>query len=213
MIELDRVQGDIRFRHADHSYAHVTTGKKLEAVSHVISTIYSTKSWDGVDPAVVDNARRRGGSVDQYLSEYIRNGTVTIAGESDEVSQRICIAQSVFEDQFGGLAADSQRIVYSLDDGIAGTLDFWVDNRIVVDLKNTYSTEHSWVLQLGAYVTYAPKKPERCGVIHVSPKVYKEGGRWIEYDPVSCSLIWKDAVYWWKRTRNLTKHGLASTAR
>lgn len=213
MIELDTIQGDIRLREHDHTYWHVPTGKQLTSVSEVIRVVYAAKSWNGVDPAVVEHARLRGSAVDRYISEYVQRGSIHIAGESSEVCERVVIAQRLFEREFSGLPAEPQRIVHNLDDGVAGTIDLWVDNRFLVDLKCTYSTEHSWVLQLGAYATYAPSVPERIGVIHVSPKVYADGGRWIEYDPVACRAIWNDAVYWWKRTKNLTQHGLAHTKR
>ena len=202
-IEGDIVQGDIRFRESTHEYFHIPTGRKLASVSQVINTVFNLKSWDGVDPAIVENARIRGSAVDAYLTRYVRNQRLDILNELEDVTQRVVIAHRIWEQEFHGLPAEPQKIVYSLEDGIAGTMDFFVDNRIVVDLKNTYSLEKSVVLQLGAYVEYAPvdPPPSRCGIIHVSPKVYRNGGKWIEYDVAMCRTYWRAAVDWWQMAK------------
>src|SRR5689334_16378664 len=114
MIETDIISGPIRYRDSDHSYSLVSTGQKLHSVSEIISVIYSTKSWDGVKPEIVENARIRGVAVDGYLSAYIRQGTVTVEGASQEIRDRTMIACRIFEEQFPGLPAESQKIVYSL---------------------------------------------------------------------------------------------------
>ena len=205
MIENIIQQGPIQFDPTTHQYLHVPSRKKLTSVSNIISTIYSTKSWDKADPEVVENARERGVAVDRHMSTYVREGTVTVDGESEDVLNRVIIAHRIYEEHFGGLQAESQKIVFSVEDGIAGTLDFWVDRKIIVDLKNTYSIEKSYILQIGAYAEYCPVAPKRCGVIHVSPKVYREGGRWIEYDGDTCRKYWRKAVQWWKESIEMSK--------
>lgn len=208
-VERDRIQGDIRFRDLDHSYTHIPTGKKLTSVSRVISTVYSIKSWDGVKPEIIENAKLRGIAIDRLLSEYVRERVLSLNPvdpydeEALDLRLRILTAHRIWEDEFSGLPAEPQLIVYNLVDGIAGTMDFFVDRRVVVDLKNTYSKEPgSWALQIGAYCSYAPAPVERAGIIHISPKVYtKDGGRWLEYDVDECRKYWRMAVEWWKETQ------------
>jgi len=137
------------------------------------------------------------------MSAYIRDGTVVIEGESADVTNRIKVAHYLLETYFFAMPAEAQVIVHSLADGVAGTMDVWVDRRIVVDIKSTYSIEHSWVLQLGAYAEYAPVAPERAGIIHISPKTYKNGGQWIEYEVAECRRYWRQAVAWWKESQKL----------
>lgn len=203
MIETDIIQGDIRYRDSDHSYFWGT--KKLTSVSDVIRTVFSTKSWDGVDPAVVENARIRGSKIDRYMAEYVREGRVTIDGESSDVVERLVIAHRIWEQEFHGLKAEAQKIVYSLEDMIAGTLDFFVDGRILVDLKCTYNLEASYILQLGAYASMSPVPVERAGIIHVSPKVYDAGGAWVEYNMAACMHYWDQAKKWWLASRDMAK--------
>jgi hypothetical protein len=205
ILETDIIQDGIRFRSRDHSYTHIETGVRLASVSEVISTVYAKKSWDGVSPEIVETAKIRGIAVDYWMTRYLREGSITIEGESYDVRDRVNVAVRIFESQFAGLQAETQKIVFSLDDLVAGMVDFWIDGRIVVDLKNTYSTEKGWLLQLGAYCTYVPQPVERCGVLHVSPKVYKQGGMWIEYDVELCRSYWRAAVEWWKLTRQFGK--------
>lgn len=206
ILETDIVQGEVRYRDSDHSYIHVPTGKKLTAVSDVIRTVYSTKSWDGVNEDVVEAARIRGAAVDKYMAEYIRSFAVTIdSEESRDVANRVQVACRIWEEEFSGLPAEAQRIVYSIADGIAGTMDFWVNDDTVVDLKSTYSVERSWILQLGAYADMAPALAMRAGIIHISPKVYPKGGVWMEYDVNACQIYWRKAVEWWKQANGMAK--------
>lgn len=204
-IEGDRVDGDILYRDSTHEYFHRPTGKKLASVSSVIQTVYSTKSWDGVDPAVVENARIRGSAVDRYMTAYVRDSRLELSGdEGEDVQNRVRIAHRIWEEQFHGMPAEAQKIVYSLEDGVAGTMDFFVNRSIVVDLKSTYNLEKGVLLQIGAYVEYAPSEEiERAGIIHVSPKVYKDGGRWVEYSIPECLRYWRMAVSWWKETKSM----------
>lgn len=195
------VQGDIEFCRERHTYLHVPTKKKLTPVSHVIQRVYSTKSWDGVDPAVVENARRRGDAVDGYMARYVREQRVVIAaGERSDVVERLVVAHRVWETNFSGMQAESQKIVFSVEDEVAGTMDFHIPG-IVVDLKCTYYTEVAWILQLGAYGEYS--QSDRGGIIHVSPKTYPEGGRWLEYDMDVCKGYWRQALAWWKQTKSM----------
>ena len=191
-------QSEVRFDAENHRYW--LGPRELKSVSAVIRTVYSPKSWDGVDPDVVDRARVRGEAVDKYLSAYIANGNVVVPyGESDDVKERFEIAARLWDKAYpNGIAVQVQPIVYSEEDGIAGTADFIVDGETVVDLKNTYRPEHSWKLQIGAYSAYSGARNAR--VLHVSPKVHPGGGVWLPYNVVDCKAIWQDAVKWYKRT-------------
>jgi len=202
MVELDSIQGDIRYRPQDHRYTHIPTGRELTSVSRVIQRIYAVKSWDGADPWKVEHARIRGTAVDRVMSVYLKEGSIVIR-EPLEIQERVVIAQRLFEEQFAGQHADAQVIVYSLEDGVAGTMDFWINRKVIADLKCTWAVESSWALQLGAYATYAAPPPERLGVLHVHPKVYRNGGKWIEYPVDLCRQFWASAIRWWKDSEAL----------
>lgn len=193
------IQGDIRYCDREHSYTHIPTNRKLESVSNVIRTVYNKKSWDGVEEAVIENARIRGSRVDQYFADYLRTGYVEIPeGERIDVIERMVIAHRIFEGTYADRKSGrSQVIVYSLEDGIAGTADIVVDDHIVVDLKATYSPEVSWILQIGAYATYLPA--DEAAIIHASPKFYKKigGGKLIKYNADYAKQLWASAVKWW----------------
>lgn len=199
------IDGDILFRQKDHTYWHMPTGQELTPVSRVIQAVYPAKSWDGVDRSVVDNARIRGERVDAYLAHYIRNGRVdTTPGERRDVIQRLKIAIDLLDGTYGAHFMEPQKIVYDLEDGVAGMVDISVDHfYAIVDLKCCYATEPSWKLQIGAYATYS-----RCSeakVIHISPSVYKQdGGEVIPYDVEECKLIWHRAILWYRTMQRLT---------
>lgn len=203
-------QGPIFFDKEKHEYWH-ENGTRLASVSRVINAIYPKKSWDetrGTEREwYVENARIRGERVDQYLSEYVTSGTVsTVPGERQDVIERVGITTRILDQAYGACYIEAQQIVYSLDDGVAGTVDFSVNQFwAIVDLKCCYSTEKSWKLQIGAYSTYS--SCQHAGVIHVSPSVYrKEGGVYIPYDVEECKAIWKRGIAWYKTMQRLT-HG------
>jgi hypothetical protein len=167
----------------------------------VIKTVYPKKSFDDAPEERVAFARERGVRVDRYLAEFVEKGTVTIApGEWDEVKQRFEICAEWWEGAMAGIdEVKAQPILYSIEDGVAGTPDFLVRNGrlCVLDLKNTYNPEKAWKLQLGAAAEYA-NADEVC-ILHVSPKVHKKTGcKLIEYDAAECRELWRSAVAWWK---------------
>jgi hypothetical protein len=194
---------EVRFDAEAHRY--FLGSRELKSVSAIIRTVYSPKSWDGVDPDVVEKARDRGERVDKYLSAYVGAGNVIIPyGESDDVKERFEIAARLWDQAYpNGIAVHVQHIVYSEEDGIAGTADFLVDGETIVDLKNTYRPEHSWKLQIGAYSAYSGATNAR--VLHISPKVHPSGGTWLKYNVADCKAIWQDAVKWYKRTLEMER--------
>src|SRR5437870_13312185 len=107
MVELDRIQGDIRYREHDHRYIHVPTGRELASISSVIQRIYAVKSWDGADPRKIEHARIRGTAVDRAMSAYLKEGSIIIC-EPQEIQERVVIAQRLFEEQFAGQPAEAQ---------------------------------------------------------------------------------------------------------
>lgn len=181
---------------------HLPTRKKLTSVTTVIKTIYSRKSWDGVDEEVVANARERGIRVDSYISEYMRTGVVEMPeGERQDVIDRVIIAHRLIEENYGErISCEPQRIIYDLKLGIAGMADLPIDGEIV-DLKCTYSPEVDWAFQIGAYADMG--NFQSCAILHISPKFYKDsgGGRLLRYDVAHCKQWWREAVAWYLRTK------------
>lgn len=208
------VQGDIRYCATRHTYTYIPENRELDSVSKIVSTVYSTKSWDGVDPEVIRNANERGTAVDQYMAAYVRTGDIVIPGsERRDVAERVLIAHRLWAETYedATIQAESQKILFNLDDGAAGMADFAItypDQSVrIVDLKCTYSTETSWLLQIGAYATYSGAG--FADILHVSPAVYKKtgGGRIIPYDVPFCKGLWADAIAWWKRMNDAGKNG------
>lgn len=194
--------GKVRLRTNDHTYW--LDKKELIAVSKVIDTIYAVKSWKGVDPMIIENAAKRGLTVDHYMSEFLRHGSITV-DDSEEVQTYVRIAVALWEAHFARIPAIPQQIVYSVEDGIAGMMDFWIGDDTLIDLKCTRQVETSWILQLGAYAHMSPTFPKKLGVLHVSPKLYVEGGRLLWYDVATCIRYWGKAKAWYAETRSMEK--------
>lgn len=190
----------LRYCATDHRYWMGDV--ELASVSRVIATVYPKKSWDGVDMAVVERARIRGERVDHYLSEYVAKGNVTLnPGEWKEVDQRLDIAVRWWDRNIRG-TVHVQKILHSEKDKVAGTADFVVGDS-VIDLKNTAQLEKSYKLQMGAYGEYADAGSLH--VLHVNPKLYKEGCRLIPFDRDNCRALWRKAVTWFQTIREIEK--------
>lgn len=198
VIGYDRTEGPIGFREADHTYTHLPTGRSLTSVSSVIRRVYAYKDWSVIDPDVLENARVRGMLVDQLLAQYVSTGSLDTVAPA-QVAERLRAAHQVWESMFSGLFVEPQKILFSLEDGVAGTVDFSIEDDIIADLKCTWSVEPSWILQLGAYAELSGAR--RAGIIHVN----KSGGRWLEYDTTACRLYWRRALSWWRDSLEMEK--------
>lgn len=202
------IQGDVQFNRQTHEYFHLPTKKKLTSVSQVIKIVYAKKSWDGVDEAIIENARARGTAVDDYVAEYIRTGRVSMpAGEREDVIERVTIAVDLLEKHYGQRRkAEAQKIVYDADRGVAGCADIVIDDEEVVDLKATYQPEADWMLQIGGYAWLG--KYSKSAILHVSPKFYKKeqcGGKLLRYSTTSAAFWFHDALQWFEKTKELER--------
>ena len=175
-------------------------GKPLVSVSRVIDAVLK-KSWDGVDPATVENAAERGRRVEQYATTLFRDGYVEMpVGERTDVEERMEVVYRWWERHRPRLLA-AQEVVWSEDDGVAGTLDFILemDDGVLewlVDMKCTAQPEASWALQVGAYCELS-RHSGPSAVLHINPK-YKEGYIWRVYDTAQVKRQWRAALAWFK---------------
>lgn len=186
----------IRFCAKCHRYWNDDT--ELASVSSVIRDIYPKHSWDKADPAKVAHAKERGIRVDRYLTEYLSTGRVTMnPGEWREVQDRFDMVTEWCEKNLRG-RVESQVIVYSTRDGVAGTADIRISDTII-DLKNTWSIEKSYALQMGAYGEYGD-----AANLHVL-QVKQEGIRLVPFDRDYCTLLWRQGVGWWKSIKELER--------
>jgi len=177
--------------------------REYVAVSRVIDAVMK-KSFEGVDPDVLANAADRGQKTERYCEEILRTGGCSIpAGERQDVTDRVAAFYHWYQQKTCTLI-DAQRIVSSEADGIAGCLDFLledIDALGVVDLKCTSQPEKSWALQIGAYMTYCPEA-QFCAILHLNPK-YKNGWIWREYDPLIVKSQWASALNWYRTLQSL----------
>ena len=189
---------EIRYCDAHHRY--FWGDQRLTSVSAVISACYPKKSWDGVDMAVIEHARERGIRVDRLLTEYVATGNVVVpAGEWSEVIDRFERAMSWWDRTVGYTLQgpiQTQKILYSQLDGVAGTADFVIGDT-VIDLKNTAQLEKSYALQLGSYALYSGSRS--CAVLHVT----KDSCKLVSYDAAKCIEYWKSCVQWYRAMEEL----------
>lgn len=174
----------------DHHRYHFGD-KRLVSVSEVIRTLYPT-DYSMVDPAILENARTRGVLVDRYFCEYLKTGKVEVPwDERDDVKERLKILIPWW-DRSGMEICDVQQIVFSKQDGVAGTLDIAVITKEgkagVLDLKAVSSLQKSYQLQLGAYLSYSGA--DEAGIVHVT----KDKCRLVNYDSDTCKRQWKAII-------------------
>lgn len=172
--------------------------RRLASVSSVTESVLPT-DWTKIPRDVLDNAKDRGVTVDAWFCEYLRTGTVNLpvprVKDREEYLERLIAWWNK-----SGLEADTiQEAVFSLDDGVAGTLDFRCGDTIV-DLKCVASLRPAYELQLGSYVHYHPDaKVRKAAILHVT----KTGVKLVPYDAHRAVERWKTAVSWWRVKQQL----------
>lgn len=193
----DITSPDVRFCEEHHKYA---IGKKeLVSVSKLIASVYSRKTWDGVDPRVIESARERGQAVDAYVSDYLTTGSVSVmAGEREDVIQRLDhVIRWIDKNLPSNMPAVVHKIVYSATDGVAGTFDFRVDDTIY-ELKVVSELQPSYKIQLGAYAQYSDGV-RNVAILHVTKKECKR----VEFDREQCVGLFLGALVWYEQIREM----------
>lgn len=197
MITLDR---------DTHTYSDDQTGRIYTSVSKVIEDVFPRKSWDGVNPSVIQNANERGVRVEAYFNEYVLTGRTTIeAGEREDVTDYVSRLLPWWEES-GMVAEHIQQIVSDEESGIAGTVDILAAFpslslvcQMVVDLKCVSQLQKAYKLQLGAYADMSGADAPTVGLLHVTKKKI----RLVEYDSQECTELWRVARSWWLAKQRL----------
>jgi hypothetical protein len=192
-----------------HTYMRGDT--RLTSVSSVIRSVWPIRpSWDGVDEAVIENARDRGIVVDELFSRYIAGTLDKIpAGTRLDARDRFYALKNWW-DHSAYVSASSQVLL--ADDTIAGTADLVIDGPLEIwDVKNTASIESSYSLQVAAYCDLYEAQtgvmPTRGGVIHVTqPKAKAATVRIVEYDLSVAVSEWRLLREFWAMTQRKAKH-------
>lgn len=199
-------QEAVRFDPVEHRYYRGL--QELHSVTKVIREAWPIKpSWDGVDPAVIDNARDRGVEVDTLFSGWL-NGTLKAipAGTREDAKERFLALVS----WWSGLTVTSKPGAQLLlcDDEIAGTCDVNVNIGglpHVWDLKNTAQIESTYSMQLGAYAELYEKKYgalPSVGVIHVTqPKDKPVSVKLVKFDATVAVSEWRLLRQFWGLVR------------
>lgn len=187
------------------SHRYVLEGKLLVSVSRVIDAVMR-KSWEGVDPAVIENAAERGRRVEKWSTEMFRTGAVLPEGEDRaDVLERLEAVESWYV-QHAPVLIDAQRMVWSTQDEVAGMIDYVLkfrnQKRYIVDMKCTAQAEATWPIQLGGYSSLSEEKPDGVAVLHINPK-FAKGYIWREYDPALVEGQWKAALRWYRVLQQL----------
>ncbi len=199
---------EIRFCAEHHRYFY--GDRRLASFSQMLRTVYPQKQaeLEKIPPEVLEHARERGIRVDRYASEFLLTGEVTIdTGEWQEVQDRTGFFVDWCE-RVRPEVRSVQEIVYSLEDGLAATMDFRLvlDHApIIVDMKNTASPDWTWKVQLGCHARYSGLA--NVYVLHVNPGLYKKTGlKLIPYDLLECVTMFEAALAWWKVLKVVQKN-------
>ena len=178
------------------SHFHYFYGdRRLASVGSVIRELVPT-DYSMVDPAVLENALNRGKFVDKYLGMYVRGETFTITDarpiEYDNYLDRVID----WWNRVNIGVIETQRLAYSLDDGICGAMDFRVIDG-VMDMKCVSSLQPSYALQLGAYAEY--ECVDKAFILHVT----KNRIQLVPYDAAKCRQQWRNGLAWLRTLKEL----------
>jgi hypothetical protein len=204
-------QEGVRFDPVEHRYFRGL--QELASVTKVIRETWPIKpSWDGVDMAVVENARDRGIEVDLLFCSWL-SGTLTAIplGTRTDALDRFA-ALRTWWNKFKVTSVPNTQLILA-DDEIAGTCDLAVNvNGLpwIFDLKNTSQLETTHSIQLGAYGELYRAQygvlPAGLGVIHVTqPKDKPASVKVFEYEVGTALSDWQLVRQMWNLVRRKGK--------
>lgn len=194
--------------------------QEYTSVTRILRTCFPVKkSWDGVDPAVIANARERGSEVDQAITQLIRTGTVTLPpNHRKDTEDRFRMFFQWFQQFDDKLTlVDAQVILADHENGIAGQADLVLIDTLgdkparIWDVKTTAQIEHEYKWQLGGYASMYRKMFNldcEVGVIHIP----KDGLRLKTFDTEDCIRKWGNLVAVWNDTKQYIKADKESEA-
>jgi len=210
---MSAIATELRFDAETHTYWHGL--EQYQSVSRVIKSVWPVKkSWDGVNPAIIENARERGILIDRYCCELVRTGRVeTAADERLDVNAGVRAFTEWWREQEWwrepGAVVETQKILADPINGIAGTADLVIPGGIY-DIKCTSAIEADVAYQLGAYAYMRGLEavyqwPPAVAVIHIQPKKYPSGLRVIPFDAAECVAKWLNLLAFYRDVRPLLK--------
>lgn len=139
-------------------------GEEVPSVTRIVREVLPS-SYEGVDPAVIENARERGVEVDTWFCRWLVGdaeeiGDGVLREDSAKILTGLCEAwPEIAAKSIAGFAdfEPEMKVQHRVDGGsYAGTADMFCDlgslwRPAVIDLKCTYEPLISHVVQLGAY--------------------------------------------------------------
>lgn len=178
---------------------------RLYSASRVIRDLGLKPDYGGADPTVIHRAACRGKLTESYCYPLIRGVPVTVRSRhcgslQPDVSARVRACFRWME-RYQPRFADAQGIVFSAEHRIAWQRDLrvWIDGTLwLVDIKCTSKAEKDWPLQLGCGLSYDEDGCNNAAILHLNPKLNKDGFRWInKWSGTQLKSWWAKAVTHW----------------
>jgi hypothetical protein len=187
------------YRDEDHTYWDEHSGKQVPGVSRVIRAAGYGRSLGHIDPAVLENARRRGVAVHAACRDVDETGLPDTSAEIGPYVASFLKWASDYGMPFTG--NKWEELVYGDENlWVAGRLDLrcWVGaDHWVIDLKATSELHEENQIQVAGYATLAEmmfSQKFRSGILHLTPRTTTKPYRFLEVTDPQAATLFTNAV-------------------
>ncbi len=210
-----QAQGQKPFK--DDSHCYWIGNQRLYSLSRVLRDL-GLKPVYPEDPKIqkrVKEAALVGKLTEQYCVKYLKTGkSVTVRQKhTGSLRKRVIANVEAFDRwrlKYQPIFVDAGDYVWSLEDRVCWQRDLrvMINGRLtLVDIKCTSKLEKDWPLQLGCGLAYDQHGEHgyttAAAILHLNPKLNKEGYRWIDKWPKRQLVNWWDrAIGYWKSQRD-----------
>lgn len=193
----------------DTNYATWLGNQRLYSLSKVLRELGLKPDYGDADPSVIQRAACRGKLTEQYCYRLLQGKPVTVRDKHcGSLREDVAVRVEAFyrwmvrtKPEF----VDCQTFAWSEQDRICWQRDLRViiDGRLtLVDVKCTSKAEKDWPLQIGCGLSYDEDGAERGGVLHLNPRLNKDGFKFREYNADSVKGWWRRAADRWRSNRD-----------
>jgi hypothetical protein len=194
----------------DINFAYWLGSQRLYSLSRVLRDLGLKPDFTDVNPEVLLKAQQRGKLTEQYCFDLIQGKSVVVRSKHcGSLQEAVALRVEAFnrwKERFEPVYVDHHQIVFSEVDGVAWEEDLKVMLRgelTLVDIKATSGTANDWQIQLGCGLEYDPDV-KRAAILHLNPRLNKDGFRWREVDPKHARSQYRRAVNHWLSRRDFS---------
>ncbi len=194
----------------DDNYCSWLGSERLYSLSRMLRDLDLKPDFGDTPEYVIRNAASRGKLTEEYCYRLLQQGPPIYVRDKHCGSLRQGVAERLeafhrWTQKYEPEYVDSQDLVWNEQDRICWKRDLRVkiSGRLwLIDIKCTSRPEKDWPLQIGCGLSYDEDGCTKGAILHLNPRLNKQGYRFIEYDGPRVTNWYRRAVHRWHSNRD-----------